>query len=119
MRQLGPEHLDYAIAISDVALINLRLVEEEQQSSKNSGASMEKMRLEHPDFAHTASDLIRFTNRWDEAEQLFKRAITIVEKERGPEDVKLGLSLIGLASVYENTNRWDEAEQLQARHHDR
>ena len=45
----------------------------------------------------------------------FKRAITIAEKERGPEHPDFAAAIYYLAQFYKNTGRWDEAEQHFAR----
>jgi len=52
------------------------------------------------------------SGRLKEAEPLFKRSIALSEKIYGPEHIKTGNSLGGLASSFYGTGRYAEAEPL-------
>ena len=50
--------------------------------------------------------------RYDEAEPLYQRAITITERALGPDDPNLAASLGNLAELYRKQERYVEAEPL-------
>ena len=71
--------------------------------------------LDHPNLAirlHNLAKLLETTNRLAEAEPLYRRALTILEKSRGVDDPGVGTLLNGLAQLLNATNRVAEAEPL-------
>jgi CHAT domain-containing protein len=58
------------------------------------------------------AELLRETNRLAEAEPLYRRALSILEKRLGPEHANVAVSLNNLAIVLEETNRSAAAEPL-------
>jgi tetratricopeptide (TPR) repeat protein len=52
------------------------------------------------------------TNRYNEAEPLYRRALAIDEKSYGPDHSDVGTNLNDLAVLLESTNRDGEAEPL-------
>jgi tetratricopeptide (TPR) repeat protein len=56
--------------------------------------------------------LLKSTDRLEEAEALYRRALAIDEQNFGPDHPNVGSDLNNLAALLEATNRLDEAEQL-------
>src|SRR5207247_2159728 len=71
-----------------------------------------------PDHTSVATDLnnlaqlLKDTNRLDEAEPLFRRALVIDEARYGPDHPDVALNLNTLAELLRATNRLEEAELL-------
>ena len=53
--------------------------------------------------------------RYIEAEQLYTRTVTILERTRGPSHPDVGATLNSLAGLYGNQGRFDEAQALYER----
>ncbi|MFA6321392.1 MAG: tetratricopeptide repeat protein, partial [Candidatus Omnitrophota bacterium] len=56
-----------------------------------------------------------YQNKYQESEDLYKRALAITEKSFGPEHQNLVLILSNIASLYEKLGKNDEAKTLQNR----
>jgi tetratricopeptide (TPR) repeat protein len=70
---------------------------------------------DHPVLATALNDLAevyRAQAKYDEAVPLYRRAIEIAEKSRGPHDASLARPLNSLALVYRAQGMYDEAEPL-------
>ena len=61
------------------------------------------------------ADLLQDTNRLDEAEPLYRRALAICEASYGPDHPNVAIGLNNLASLLRATNRLAEAEPLYRR----
>jgi tetratricopeptide (TPR) repeat protein len=73
---------------------------------------------DHPLIAVRLSNLaslLENTNRLEEVEGLYRRALAINEQSFGQEDPKVALCLSNLSRFLLRTNRWDEAEKLMRR----
>lgn len=58
------------------------------------------------------ANLLLETGKYEEAEPLYQRAITILRRDKGPEDPALGLPLFNLALLYHRLERFSEAKPL-------
>ena len=59
--------------------------------------------------------MYRAQGKYAEAEPLYQRSLTIVEKALGPEHPLVALSLQNYAALLRETNREAEAEKMEAR----
>jgi hypothetical protein len=61
------------------------------------------------------ADLYFDYDKYDQAEPLYKRSLTIRENFFGPEHPEVATSLIGIAELYRKTGRDKEADELEKR----
>ncbi len=80
--------------------------------------TVEILKPENPDFAtalNNLAQLLQYTNRLTEAEQLMRLALVVDEGSFGPDDPKVAIGLSNLASMLWSMNRLAEAEPLMRR----
>ena len=73
---------------------------------------------DHPDTALSLNNLaVLYDNqgKYDKAEPLYQRALTIREKVLGPDHPDTATSLNNLAVLYDNQGKYDKAEPLYQR----
>jgi CHAT domain-containing protein/tetratricopeptide (TPR) repeat protein len=114
--RFGLHHVNYAIALSDLALVY------ESQGKYGEAEGFYKRALairegqlgsNHPDVAGTLGGLANVywqEGKYAEAEAQYKRALTIQEKKFGENHPDVALSLFGLANVYEAQGKYGDAE---------
>jgi tetratricopeptide (TPR) repeat protein len=66
-------------------------------------------------FLNNLGELYTVQGRYAEAEPLYKRALAIMEKARGPYHRNVATVLENMAKLYKKTGRNDEAKQLEER----
>jgi CHAT domain-containing protein/Tfp pilus assembly protein PilF len=120
-RILGADHLDVALALSNLANIYYNGDEytKAEPLYRRVLAIREKaLGTEHPQVAVTLGNLANLYNKRGEyakAESLFERGLAIWEKAREPEASRLASFLNGLAGLYYNRGEYAKAEPLYER----
>jgi tetratricopeptide (TPR) repeat protein/uncharacterized protein YraI len=114
-KTFGPNHQLVAIAISDLAMLYVKL------DRYADAEPLYKRALAFPDDLEVAGFLDRLAGlylehrRYADAEPIYKRVLAIREKLRGPNHPDVAASLNNLAAVYENQGRHGDAEPLYKR----
>ncbi len=70
---------------------------------------------DHPSFATSLNNLAllyRAQDRFEEAESLYQRSVSIKEQALGPDHPALAASLNNLANLYRDQGRYEEAEPI-------
>jgi tetratricopeptide (TPR) repeat protein len=115
---LGPEHLEVAISLNNLASLYFRqgkYLETEPLYQRALGILEKALGVEDPIVATCLNNLVSLylgQCRWTEAEPLCQRALGIKEKALGFEHLEVVTCLNNLAALYEKQGRYKEAEPL-------
>jgi tetratricopeptide (TPR) repeat protein len=120
-KQLGPEHLDTATSLNNLALLLLdqgALAEARPLLERALAIREKQLGPEHPDTAtslNNLADLLRAQSALAEARPLYERALAISEKQLGPEHPDTATSLNNLAGLFQAQGALAEARPLYER----
>jgi CHAT domain-containing protein/tetratricopeptide (TPR) repeat protein len=120
-KALGPEHLDTAYSLNNLALLYMVLGAGEKAESlfQRSIAIIEKaLGPGHPSIASYLNNLITLyldMGEYDKAQPLCHRSLAIIEKTLGPEHTEIVVSLNKLAELYYIMGAYEKAEPLYKR----
>jgi len=117
-QQLGPEHLDTASSINNLAGVYKNQGRHEQAEPLLLRAlSIREQQLgpEHLDIANSCNnlaELYRVQGKYEQAESLYRRALSIYEQQLGPEHLDTATTLHNLALLYHHRGKYEQAEPL-------
>lgn len=113
----GPVHSDIARVLHNLAAIYVKTnrLAEAESHAKEAAEIYEKTLGDHPSLANTLTVLaavMRSTSRYEEAERLLRRSLSMTEAASGPDHTAVADKLTGLATLFQATERYAEAEPL-------
>ncbi|MBV9689866.1 MAG: toll/interleukin-1 receptor domain-containing protein [Ktedonobacteraceae bacterium] len=118
-QQLGPEHLDVAQLLTDMASFYSRpgspFVKVGPFYQRALPILEQHLGPEHPDVDHVLLMLAieyRFDHKYEEAESFYQRVLHIWEQQKGPEHPVVANLLNDLAELYLLQGKYEEAEPL-------
>ncbi len=119
--QLGPQHLDLAGSLSNLAALYYhqgKYIEAEPLYCRALAIFEQQLGSQHPDTAQSLNNLALLyeqQGKYTEAEPLHQRALVIREQQLGPQHPNTAQSLNNLALLYERQGKYTEAESLHQR----
>jgi tetratricopeptide (TPR) repeat protein len=120
-QKLGPEHLDVATTLNNLALLYYKMGDYEKALPLYQRALDIREKVlgpQHPDVATTLNNLAGFYDNMGDYEQalpLYQRALDISEKALGPQHPDVANSLNNLAALYDNMGDYEKALPLYRR----
>jgi tetratricopeptide (TPR) repeat protein len=120
-RVLGPEHLDTATSLNNLAGLywSQRQYAQAEPLYQRALTIDEKVYgPDHPDVATDLNNLARLyqdQGKYEQAEPLYQRALAICERVLGPDHPDTAQSLNNLARLYQAQGKYEQAEPLYQR----
>jgi tetratricopeptide (TPR) repeat protein len=120
-QQLGPEHLDTATSLNNLARLYRMQGKYEQAEPLYERALTIRERQLGPLHPHTAQSLNNLAllyhaqGKYEQAEPLYERALTVYEQQLGLEHPYTATDLNNLAELYRMQGKYEQAEPLYER----